>query len=44
MQVIGKLIASAILVGIITLVIEAIIYERKVAAAIRKDKPFYEPR
>jgi hypothetical protein len=42
MQLFGKLIASAILVGIITLVIEAIIYEREVAAAIRKDKPFYE--
>jgi hypothetical protein len=42
MQLLGKLIASAILVGIITLVIEAIIYEREVAAAIRKDKPFYE--
>jgi len=42
MQVLGKIITSAILVGIITLVIEAIIYEREVAAAIRKDKPFYE--
>jgi len=42
MQLLGKLIASAILVGIITLVIEAILYEREVAAAIRKDKPFYE--
>jgi hypothetical protein len=42
MQILGKLIASAILVGIITLVIEAIIYEREVAAAIRKEKPFYE--
>jgi len=42
MQLMGKLIASAILVGIITLVIEAIIYEREVAAAIRKEKPFYE--
>jgi hypothetical protein len=42
MQLLGKLIASAILVGIITLVIEAIIYEREVAAAIKKDKPFYE--
>jgi len=42
MQLLGKLIASAILVGIITLLIEAIIYEREVAAAIRKDKPFYE--
>ena len=42
MQLVGKLIASAILVGIITLVIEAIMYEREVSAAIRKDKPFYE--
>jgi len=42
MQMLGKLIASAILVGIITLVIEAIIYEREVAAAIRKDKQFYK--
>jgi len=42
MQLIGKLIASAILVGIITLVIEAIIYEREASANIRKEKPFYE--
>jgi hypothetical protein len=42
MQLLGKIIGSAILVGIITLVIEAVIYEREVAAAIRKDKPFYE--
>ena len=42
MQLVGKLIAWAILVGIITLVIEAIMYEREVAAPIRKDKPFYE--
>ena len=42
MQVLGKIITFAIMVGIITLVIEAILYEREVAAAIRKDKPFYE--
>ena len=42
MQLIGKLIASAILVGIITLVIEAIIYEREVSANIKKERPFYE--
>jgi len=42
MQFIGKLIASAILVGIITLVIEAIIYEREVSANIKKERPFYE--
>lgn len=42
MQLLGKLIASAIIVGLITLVIEAIIYEREVSANIRKEKPFYE--
>ncbi len=42
MQLIGKLIASAIIVGLITLVIEAIIYERKVSANIKKERPFYE--
>jgi hypothetical protein len=42
MQLIGKIIASAIIVGLITLVIEAIIYEREVSANIRKEKPFYE--
>ena len=42
MQLIGKLIASAIIVGLITMVIEAIIYEREVSANIRKEKPFYE--
>jgi hypothetical protein len=42
MQLIGKLIASAIIVGLITLVIEAILYEREVSANIRKEKPFYE--
>ena len=42
MQFIGKVIASAIIVGLITLVIEAIIYEREVSANIRKEKPFYE--
>jgi TM2 domain-containing membrane protein YozV len=42
MQFIGKIIASAIIVGLITLVIEAIIYEREVSANIRKEKPFYE--
>jgi len=42
MQMLGKIITFAIMVGFITLVIEAIIYEREVAAAIRKDKPFYE--
>jgi hypothetical protein len=42
MQLIGKLIASAIMVGLITLIIEAILYEREVSANIRKEKPFYE--
>ena len=42
MQFIGKIIASAIIVGLITMVIEAIIYERAVSANIRKEKPFYE--
>ena len=42
MKFIGKIIASAIIVGLITLVIEAIIYEREVSANIRKEKPFYE--
>jgi len=42
MQLIGKIIASAIIVGLITLVIEAILYEREVSANIRKERPFYE--
>jgi hypothetical protein len=42
MQFIGKIIASAIIVGLITLVIEAILYEREISANIRKEKPFYE--
>jgi TM2 domain-containing membrane protein YozV len=42
MQFIGKIIASAIMVGLITLIIEAIIYEREVSANIRKERPFYE--
>ena len=42
MQFIGKIVASAIIVGLITMVIEAIIYEREVSANIRKEKPFYE--
>jgi hypothetical protein len=42
MQLIGKLIASAIIVGLITLVIEAIIYEREVSAKSKQERPFYE--
>ena len=42
MQLIGKLIASAIIVGLITMVIEAIIYEREVSAKSKQERPFYE--
>ena len=42
MQLLGKALAFAIMVGLITLIIEAIIYEREVSANIRKEKPFYE--
>ena len=42
MQLIGKIIASAIIVGLITLVIEAIIYEREVTAKSKQERPFYE--
>jgi hypothetical protein len=42
MQLIGKLIASAIIVGLITLVIEAIIYEREVSTQSKQERPFYE--
>jgi len=42
MQLIGKIIASAIIVGLITLVIEAIIYEREVSAKSKQERPFYE--
>jgi TM2 domain-containing membrane protein YozV len=42
MGIIGKLIASAIIVGLITLVIEAIIYEREVTAKSKQERPFYE--
>ena len=42
MQLIGKAITAIIMIGIITLVIEAIIYEREVSANIRKERPFYE--
>ena len=42
MQLIGKLIASAIIVGLITLVIEAIIYEREVSTKSKQERPFYE--
>jgi TM2 domain-containing membrane protein YozV len=42
MQLIGKLIASAIIVGLITLFIEAIIYEREVSAKSKQERPFYE--
>jgi TM2 domain-containing membrane protein YozV len=42
MGLIQKAIAWAIIVGLITLVIEAILYEREVSANIRKERPFYE--
>jgi hypothetical protein len=42
MQLIGKIIASAIIVGLITLVIEAIIYEREVTSKSKQERPFYE--
>jgi TM2 domain-containing membrane protein YozV len=42
MGLIQKAIAWAIIVGLITLVIEAIIYEREVSTNIKKERPFYE--
>jgi TM2 domain-containing membrane protein YozV len=42
MGLIQKAIAWAIIVGLITLVIEAIIYEREVTANNKQERPFYE--
>jgi TM2 domain-containing membrane protein YozV len=42
MGLIQKAIAWAIIVGLITLVIEAIIYEREVSANNKQERPFYE--
>ena len=42
MQLIGKAITVIIIVGITTLLIEAIMYEREVSTKDKKDKPFYE--
>ena len=42
MQLIQKAIAWAIIVGLITLVIEAIIYEREVSTKSKQERPFYE--
>jgi TM2 domain-containing membrane protein YozV len=42
MGLIQKAIAWAIIVGLITLVIEAIIYEREVSAQSKQERPFYE--
>jgi TM2 domain-containing membrane protein YozV len=42
MGLIQKAIAWAIIVGLITLVIEAIIYEREVSAKTKQERPFYE--
>ena len=42
MGLIQKAIAWAIIVGLITLVIKAIIYEREVSANNKQERPFYE--
>ncbi len=42
MGLIQKAIAWAIIVGLITFVIEAIIYEREVSAKSKQERPFYE--
>jgi hypothetical protein len=42
MGIFGKAITFVIMVGFITLIIEAIIYEREVSANIRKERHFYE--
>jgi len=42
MQLVGTAIAFIIIVGITTLLIEAIMYEREVSANEKKDRPFYE--
>jgi len=42
MGLIQKAIAWAIIVGLITLVIEAILYEREVSAKSKQERPFYE--
>jgi TM2 domain-containing membrane protein YozV len=42
MGLIQKAIAWAIIVGLITLVIEAIIYEREVSTKNKQERPFYE--
>ena len=42
MGLIQKAIAWAIIVGLITLIIEAIIYEREVTAKTKQERPFYE--
>jgi TM2 domain-containing membrane protein YozV len=42
MGLIQKAIAWAIIVGLITLVIEAIIYERELTAKNKQERPFYE--
>ena len=42
MGLIQKAIAWAIIVGLITLVIEAIIYEREITAKSKQERPFYE--
>jgi hypothetical protein len=42
MQLIGKAITFVIMVGFITLIIEAILYEREVSAKTKQERPFYE--
>jgi TM2 domain-containing membrane protein YozV len=42
MQFIGKAITFIIIVGITTLLIEAIMYEREVLAKNKQERPFYE--
>jgi hypothetical protein len=42
MGIIQKAIAWAIIVGLITLVIEAILYEREVSTKSKEERPFYE--
>jgi hypothetical protein len=42
MQLIGKAITFVIMVGFITLIIEAILYEREVSGQSKQERPFYE--
>jgi len=42
MQLLGKIITRAIMVGFITIIIEAMLYRREASANDKKEKPFYE--